>query len=193
MWNVKGHEAARLPMIYAAAWDATGEKKYYDLYRNYIESSVEQSFNIEDITPTYSFLQMQCSFEILIALEENDELKDKMKEIMKLTSDRAVNRAINAHKNAPELDLTMLTTDWRNGKGLDSKEDYRKVWYCVRESGEAALTQLMSTNYKAFNENQKSLLLRAIMRLDYKKVSTSGIFYLQGAYWKARKHQIIQE
>ena len=193
MWNVKGHEAARLPMIYAAAWDATGEKKYYELYRNYIESSVEQSFNIEDGTPTYSFLQMQCSFEILIALEENNELKDKMKEIMKMTSDRAVNRAINAHKNAPELDLTMLTTDWRNGKGLDSKEDYRKVWYCVRESGEAALTQLMSTNYKAFNENQKSLLLRAIMRLDYKKVSTSGIFYLQGAYWKARKHQIIQE
>lgn len=192
MWNVKGHEAARLPMIYAAAWDATGEKKYYELYRNYIESSVEQSFNIEDGTPTYSFLQMQCSFEILIALEENNELKDKMKEIMKMTSDRAVNRAINAHNNASELDLTMLTTDWRDGKGLDPKEDYRKVWYNSRESGEAALAQLMCT-YKTIEEDQISLLLEAINRLDYNKVSSSGIFYLQGAYWKARKQQILHE
>ena len=36
MWNVKGHEAARLPMIYAAAWDATGKQEYFDLYRKYL-------------------------------------------------------------------------------------------------------------------------------------------------------------
>ena len=32
MWNVKGHEAARLPMIYAAAREATGKRESHDRY-----------------------------------------------------------------------------------------------------------------------------------------------------------------
>ena len=48
MWNVKGHEAARLPMIYAAAWDTTGKREYFDLYRKYLEPAVEQSFDVEE-------------------------------------------------------------------------------------------------------------------------------------------------
>lgn len=48
MWQVKGHEAARLPMIYAAAWNTSGERKYFDLYRKYIKEAVLQSYNIEE-------------------------------------------------------------------------------------------------------------------------------------------------
>ena len=110
-----------------------------------------------------------------------------------MTSDRAANRAISANTKASQLDFTMLTTDWRNGEGIKPEGEFRKVWYCVRESGESALTQIISTTYKPFNKTQKLLLLNAITRLDYKKVSTSGIFYLQAAYWKARKHLIIHE
>jgi hypothetical protein len=84
----------------------------------------------------------------------------------------------------------MLTTDWRNGVGVKTGSHYRKVWYCIRESGEAAITQLMLTD-KPLSEEQKSMLIDAITRLDYKRVSSSGIFYLQGAYWKARKRLIF--
>ena len=42
MWNVQGHEAARLPMIYAAAWDATGRQEYHDLCRKYVAEAVKQ-------------------------------------------------------------------------------------------------------------------------------------------------------
>jgi hypothetical protein len=38
-----------------------------------------------------------------------------------------------------------------------------------------------------FTPQQQELLQEAITRLDYQKVSSSGIFYLQAAYWKARK------
>jgi hypothetical protein len=34
---------------------------------------------------------------------------------------------------------------------------------------------------------QQALLLRAITRLDHDRVSSNGIFYLQAAYWKARR------
>jgi len=191
MWNVKGHEVARLPMIYAAAWQSTGKIEYYELYRKYIKQAVELSFDIEDRTTTYALLQMQCSFELLKSLEQDPDLKKQMNKIMTMVSQRAYNRAINANNDASTLDLTAITSDWRNGVGISTGSEYRKIWYCVRESGEAALTQLMDLN-DAFSEEQKSLLIQAITRLDYKHVSTSGIFYLQGAYWKAHRQTILK-
>ena len=39
----------------------------------------------------------------------------------------------------------------------------------------------------------KRLLTRAITRLDYDRVSSCGIFYLQAAYWKARRCGLMKE
>lgn len=186
MWNVKGHEAARLPMLYAAAWNATGKLEYYKLYRKYITPAISQSFVIEEITPTYSLLQMQSSFELLKSLEKDRNLKKQMSQIMEMVSKRCAIRAVNADITAQKVNLTMVGSDWRKGGDLDSKSEYRKVWYCIRESGEAALTQLMFTG-KGFPDSQKLLLTQAIMRLDFNRVSSSGIFYLQAAYWKGRR------
>ena len=44
MWNVSGHEAARLPMIYAAAWNTTGNDEYHQLYRKYIGQGYQAIF-----------------------------------------------------------------------------------------------------------------------------------------------------
>ena len=79
----------------------------------------------------------------------------------------------------------MTCTDWRTGEGLDAKGSYRTVWYNIRESGEAALAQLIERG-NATPDDQLLLLKRAINRLDYDRVSSNGIFYLQAAYWKAR-------
>lgn len=190
MWNVKGHEAARLPMIYAAAWDATGKPEYRTLYRKYIEPAVKQSFMVEDAQATYALLQMQGSMELLDSLEKNPELKRQMREIMQMISQRCEARAVNAGRLAPSLDLTMTPTDWRTGEGLSMKGAYRKVWYNIRESGEAALAQLMG-DHPTFSAEQQELLARAATRLDYDKVSSGGIFYLQAAYWKARRRGLF--
>jgi hypothetical protein len=186
MWNVKGHEAARLPMIYAAAWEATGKQEYYDLYRKYLAPAVQQSFVVEEWQPTYALLQMQISLELLKSLEQDPALKKQMSQIMAMVSQRCAARALRADQAASNLDLTMTCSDWRTGEGLSSKGRYRPVWYNIRESGEAALTQLVDQG-AAFPAEQKTLLTRAITRLDYDRVSSNGIFYLQAAYWKARR------
>lgn len=186
MWDVMGHEAARLPMLYAAAWDVTRKREYHDLWRKYLEPAVEQSRVVEERVPTYALLQMMCSLELLEALEEDPRLKKQMREIMSTMSGRCASRAANADRDALKLDLTMVGSDWRNGEGLDPKGRYRKVWYCVRESGEAAVAQLMAAD-ATYSEGQVELLARAISRVDYRQVSTCGIFYLQAAYWKARR------
>ncbi|MBT7161949.1 MAG: hypothetical protein HN904_04175 [Victivallales bacterium] len=85
----------------------------------------------------------------------------------------------------------MLCTNWRTDEALKWEGKYRRVWYCIRESGEAALTQLMVE--QPFPEEQKALLSRAITRLDYQRVSSNGIFYLQAAYWKLRRREASKE
>lgn len=186
MWNVMGHEAARLPMIYAAAWDVTGKPEYRERYRHYVGPAVKQSYDIDGRQATYALLQLQGSLELLEALEQDPELKRQMREVMAATSARCADRARNADRAGAALDLTALCTDWRTTEGISTKGAYRKVWYNIRESGEAALTQLMDPS-TPFPDEQKVLLSRAITRLDYSRVSSGGIFYLQGAYWKARR------
>jgi len=186
MWNVKGHEAARLPMLYAIAWDLTGRQDYYDLYRKYAAPAVEQSQTVEARQPTYAWLQMQASLDVLASLEKDAVLKDRLRRLQAMVSERCAERARQADLAAPNLDLTMLGSDWRTGEGLSIKGRYRQAWYNIRESGEAALTQLMDSN-TPFSEEQQTLLARAIMRLDYDRVSSCGIFDLQAAYWKARR------
>ena len=187
MWNVEAHEAARLPMLYAAAWDTTGKPEYRLLYRKYLEPAVKQSLVVKGSQPTYALLQMQDSMELLESLEHDPKLKTQMREILGIVAKRCAARAVNADRVAQNLDLTMTGTDWRTGEGLSPKGTYRKVWYNIRESGEAALAQLMDDGW-AFSEEQQALLARAMTRLDYSQVSSSGIFYLQAAYWKARRH-----
>ncbi len=192
MWNVMGHEAARLPMIYAAAWDVTKNPVYEEAYKKYLDPAIEQSFSIEDRCPTYALLQMQDSMELLRALEKRPETIEKIDRIMAMLSKRCAVRAEKAAKTATSLDLARLGTDWRTGEGISTKGEYRKVWYVVRECGEAAQVQLMDEK-TTFPPEQVELLSKAIERINPARVSTSGIFYLQGAYWKARKRGVMSE
>ncbi|UUO09102.1 hypothetical protein M4951_12495 [Blastopirellula sp. J2-11] len=187
MWQVKGHEVARLPMIYAAAWDVTGKREYYDQYQKYLRPAIEQSHTIEEHTPTYALLQMQASLELLYVLEQDAKLKEAITQISTSIAARCADRARHANQRAETLDLTMLCTDWRTGEGLTSTGRYRKVWYCIRESGEAALAQLIAPS-ESFPPQQQAFLAEAILRLDSEKVSSCGIFYLQAAYWKNRRN-----
>jgi hypothetical protein len=191
MWNVKGHEAARLPMLYAAAWDTSGKREYHDLYRRYLEPALKQSFIVEEWQPTYALLQMQDSMELLESMEQDAELKKQMRDIMAMVSQRCAARAIQADRQAQKLDLTMVCTDWRTGEGLSPQGAYRQVWYNIRESGEAALAQWIDPAGR-FPQEQQLLLARAITRLDYGRVLSGGIFYLQAAYWKARRHGMYE-
>ncbi len=184
MWEVNAHEAARLPMIYAAAWDVTKNPVYYERYRHYIAPAVAQSATIGGGHPTYALLQMQASLELLLSLEKDSALQEEMEQTLEKVSAQCAERAIAADKRAKDLDLTRLCTDWRTEEGLSSEGHYRTIWYCIRESGEAALGQLMVA-HQPFPEAQQALLEQAITRLDPTRVSSCGIFYLQAAYWKS--------
>ena len=181
MWNVHGHEAARLPMIYAVAWSLTQDARYRAAYEQYVDAAIELSKTFSPKSPMWALLQMQCSLEVVLALETNAARKAAIQAIMQDLTACCAKRAKGPDARAATLDLTLLAGDWRTGGGLNAT--YRPVWYCIRESGEIFLTELIDTT-TPFPKEQQRLLIRAIERLDFNRVSSCGIFYLQAAYWK---------
>ena len=186
MWQVEAHEAARLPMIYAAAWEVTGRDVYHQAYRKYIAAAAKQTLAVEKLKTlsTWGLLQMQGSLELLSTIETDEAIKQQLLDTMAWASRRGEERARNASKRSASLDLTEAAPDWRLSGGL--VPPYRTTWYCIREAGEALLAQAMD-RHRPFAREQQKLLRDWFARLDFDRVSSCGIFHLQGAYWKARR------
>lgn len=190
MWNVQGHEAARLPMIYAAAWDLTRCLVYYEAYRRYIAPAIEQSLTFDcKRTSSWGLTQMQGSLELLDALETDPAIKKQIGEAMQRVSACCAPRASAAVKRSDTLDLQAIAPDWRVSGGLVNP--YRRSWYVVREVGEMLIAILMDER-RAVTETAQRDLAAMLHKLDYNRVSTCGIFHLQSAYWKARRRGLFQ-
>ena len=154
MWNVQAHEAARLPMIYAAAWDTTGDERYRQQWRKYVAEAVAQSAAPVETKPAYALLQMQCSLELLYELEPDKDLKSTISATMSHVSALAERRLADTlkgiAKKSPE-EMRMLGPDWRQVKEWKDQKGYlnpqwgpyREIWHLTREAGESALIPLM--------------------------------------------------
>ncbi len=200
MWEVDSHEAARLPMIHAAAWDATGGARYHEQWRRYVAEAVEQSAPGER-RPAYALLQMQASLELLHELEPDGELKDGMLAAMREVSASAEARLDHTVKSIarkrPE-EMRLLGPDWRKARIWIDRQGYmnpqwgpyREVWHLVRETGESALIPLMA-GPSAMSEQARRQLREAILQTDYLHNSSCGIVYHLAAYWKARRHGVL--
>ena len=165
MWNVNCHEAARLPMIYAAAWDVLQEQEYYDQYRQYLPAAIQQSLELPNLTeaqaaglvPPYAVLQMQNSLEVLYDLETDPTMKSQVGQAMLQVAEFAET----------------------------------KLYPTARQSGELALARLMCEDF-AFSQDNKNQLTNAIMNANY-STDPEAAYCLLGGYWKAVKTGVIQE
>lgn len=201
MWNVQAHEAARLPMIYAAAWDVTGDERFRKMWRQYVADAVKQSATPDKNKPAYALLQMQSSLELLYLLEPEKDLKSAISATMKHVSTLAERRVTytlkGIAKKTPE-EMRMLGPDWRHVKVWKDQKGYmnpqwgpyREVWHLIREAGESALIPLM-VDTPSITDEQKQQLRDVILQSDYQHNSSCGIIYHLAAYWKARRHNML--
>ena len=202
MWNVQAHEAARLPMIYAAAWDVTREERYREQWRKYATDAIEQSAAPGENKPAYALLQMQCSLEVLHALEPDPALKatihQRMTHVRDLAAKRFTSVLSSISKKSPE-DMRMLGPDWRkvpewkDQKGYPNPQwgPFREIWHLTREAGESALILLMIDS-PTLTEAQQTSLKNLLSGFDYEHNASCGIIYHLAAYWKARRHRLLE-
>jgi hypothetical protein len=201
MWNVQAHEAARLPMIYAAAWDTTGDERYRQQWRQYVSEAVAQSAAPVESKPAYALLQMQCSLELLYRLEPDKDLKSAISATMSHVSSLAERRLASTvkaiAKKSPE-EMRMLGPDWRQVKEWKDQKGYmnpqwgpyREIWHLIREAGESALIPLM-VDAPSLTAEEKEPLREVLLQTDYGHTSSCGIIYHLAAYWKARRYGML--
>ncbi|MCM0712574.1 MULTISPECIES: hypothetical protein [Parabacteroides] len=198
MWNVQPHEAARLPMFYAAAWNVTQKKEYYDLYRSYINEAIDQSEKIGNNYSAYVYLQMMYSFELLSELETDSLLQKRLQKLIKRVGQLALERSLDCLKEIQKIDkaeLSMLGPDWRsvkewhtqNGYKIPRWGKYRNIWHIIREAGESALVVFMTNDFMLAND-EKEILQNVVSAMDYSHLSGCGVIFHVSAYWKARKY-----
>ena len=180
MEHVQPHEAARLAMIYAAAWDVTGDEVYYRLWREKIPAAASGSLHPGTGTATYGLLQMQESIALLMTLEKDTSLRRTFLEASSEASALVLSRIPRLENDKDRLDLTELAPDWRVVGGLVNP--YRQVWYYPRESGEILLTLLRDPN-RLFPAQAESFLRNSLSRFDFTRNSSNGLFYLLAAWW----------
>lgn len=201
MWNVQAHEAARLPMIHAAAWQATGAERYRKLWRDHAPEAARQSASPDERLPAYALLQMQASLELLRPLEPAEDVRNAISDAMRRVGDLAERRfALTMRRLAQKSadDMRMTGPDWRQAKEWKDQKGYRipqwgpyrEVWQLTREAGESALVVLMADPGRMSADRGKAL--RDMMtQTDYPHTSGCGIVFHLAAYWKARRHGVL--
>ncbi len=202
MADVDDHEAARLPAIYAAAWDVAkrsgnAEKtaEYWELWRRWEKDAVAQSANLavnDDLkrrVVTWGLLQMQESLDVLWRLEPDAELSATLQTTSRLVSNLAKQRQNGALNVLKSRDLTQVAPSWREAGGLNG--EYRKTWRAPRECGEIALTVVNDgANPDSLDAETTRILTDALLTPNFDKISTCGVFHLLGAFEKARRRGV---
>lgn len=218
MWEVKGHEWARLPMIYLIGWDLTGDEHWRDMYRKYAWKAARESTD-SPITfrVAYAYQQAVFSLEPLVALEREDpNLQAAWLRAMEFYAGRMEGFTWTCLNNYKPLNVADYDMDWRRWERKpmpvhDRKPPADGSFYLVfpnrvawdfetrrasgeaewiREPCEAVLSQLMVPG-RPLPKDQLDLFKHLMLRTDFDACITYSLFYPVAAYWRAVKLGLV--
>lgn len=86
MWNVKPHEALRLPMFYLAAFVASGDNEWLKLYNQYKDAAIDKTLEKHTACDMNILLQTQYSARYLYDYDPCPETKCKIKKVLEFVS-----------------------------------------------------------------------------------------------------------
>lgn len=179
MWwpdSTNATSACRLPSIYAAAYDATGDLHWKRLYERladkacrdaaFLEKNRREVPNWLSITPTYTLLQMNVSIEVLLGCERDPSRRANLLEGLRQSGREADRRA---------------REKWRNPQ---------KKWYGMAPDAELALAQLTAGNVP-YDETNLQIFSAALGTGDARAWWSLKTAHLFAAYWRARLRGLV--
>ena len=173
MWgpDLGPHEDARLPMIYAAAFMATRDAHWRELYERVIDEALDRTLRIDGPDrskflgrmPCYSLYQANASLELLLAFERGNSVRrEKIERAMRAFSQLAAGKARQAMKNP------------------DVKPPYGMCW-----DGELSLAMLMTPGLPDA-ETLAPFLPQTVLRQEPAKSGIIRASHVMAAFWRWR-------
>lgn len=128
MWfPLQTHETLRLPMIYAAAFDLTGDRHWRDLELRYLDKALDGAEGpIEDDIRGSVLNQMQLSVRILWETEDDPVRKARLLRLLNRGADLAagpLTERLEKSFGTPQWHFAKPAEDWR-------RFPWRKRWSC---------------------------------------------------------------
>ena len=201
LWDVEPHEAARLPMFYAAAFDVTGDRHYFELYRRYAETAGKAGNNLECMNyNSFALFQMLLSCLLIRRVEQDAGLRalylENMREIYRYSFFNLL-RAANWRRSA---ELYLAPPDWHRNSECrvypgcrhvipQLPDDVKIAYQVMREIGEVMLIALMlPREIREVSGAHRRNFHFAMKDFEPEKYFFSeGTFFPAAAYFKARR------
>lgn len=187
MWEVQPHEAARLPMLYAVAFDVTGDEIYAAYRDEYLAEAIDCSEKIVEDYPSYVYLQMMYAFTVLQATTLNSSYQNRLQRlrervVLLAAKKAAANVALLKQYSASELE--MLGPDWRKVEVWNMQGGfpnpywgaYRVIWNRLRAAGEYACVAALSDDMELHLVGRR-IWQAAIADVNWTRTSCCGIVF----------------
>ncbi len=202
MWGRLGpHEYLRLPMIYLAAWEASRDPHWREMYLAYRDAGISCS---EKLTPdgisTYGYLQMQYSVRLLWELEEG-EVRERLHRLMKRAADYTEAHARSAAdilRDHPERVWHQLALPWQECEkryydrfvtttppGCYNPmqcDEFNRTFYIFQNIGSALMAQGLCPD-RPISAGQREILRLGIEAYDTECHRDRAAVALIGAWW----------
>ena len=200
MWNVLPHEALRMSLFYLAAWVASGDSHWLNLYKQWRDGGIEQSCKYYSASSMCILVQMQVSARFLYDYDPEPEYRAKYLEILKFASKHAVQFKI---ENLADMDVNFLGKAWHewelrfewgivmlNGYAyLNPKDELLNAVWPLLELGDAISIQALCPDL-CVAEEQIEQLGEALEKIDVKIHASRAPIRICAGYWAYRAKEI---
>ncbi len=193
--GISPHESERLPMIYAAAFDVSGDKHWREMELRYADAAIRiAELGLPAGMPGFTLYQMQVSQRLLWECETNAVRKAKYLRLLQQTAATAANCFSRVKKRFADLggDLTLPVGDWRIWPRIEKcpggvlnglpyrapvrPKDYYEATECVREAGEQLIVRLLCPELK-LSATELEQFRDFVATSGFEKSNYSGIVY----------------
>ncbi len=115
MWEVEPHEALRLPMIYLAAYLASGDEHWLALCYKYRDEAVKQSFNYKKVWHYQIAYQTSISARFMYDYDPDEGYSEKYLELLEYLASLAGSTVLDIAKIVKDEGITFAepTFNWR--------------------------------------------------------------------------------
>lgn len=206
------HEMARLPMIYAAAWDVTGDGHWRERYEKYADDAIDMSELRDPASErVFALLQMQVSLALLYEIERDVSRRSRLERIMAGRTKWALlvscpRRRMDELFRVAEDEFYRPYPDWRKlpmrplgriGTGALAREgmipvqpEARKaVWSYVRETGERMMMQILCPGWRISDADERGFA-EDMSRVDFSRPCWTAPAIALWYYWERQRHVI---